>query len=157
MSANVRTVSVPTREQMRQAVMSYVAQGFVVSTQDEDSATMFKKKEFSIVWAIVGLFLCFLPLLIYLIIYVTQSDEMVVIRVVGQAQPAELSSVAVESLTWSEDRNYWWDGKAWIDAARTPPATAVWSESGTQWWDGKAWRNHATAQLEATEEPPATD
>ena len=42
MAANVSTVNVPSSEQMREAVMSYVAQGFIVSTQTNDTTTLFK-------------------------------------------------------------------------------------------------------------------
>src|SRR2546421_8733572 len=90
MSADVATVAVPTAAQMQQAIMSYVAQGFVVATQTEDATTLFKKKEFNIIWAVIGFFLCVLPLLIYCIVYATQKDQMVVIRVDPSA-PAMLA------------------------------------------------------------------
>ena len=137
---------------MQHAIMSYVAQGFVVSTQTADTTTLFKKKEFSVLWAVIGLFLCVIPLLIYCIVYATQSDEMIVIRVdpsaatsiAPAAVPGGLSQPAitsVEQLTWSEDRKYWWNGTTWIDSLRTVPPGARCSEDGQQWWDGRTWRS----------------
>ena len=157
MAAKVASVNVATPEQMQHAIMSYVAQGFVVSTQTADTTTLFKKKEFNILWAVIGFFLCLIPLLIYCIVYATQSDEMIVIRidpsaamsmapgtVPGLSQP---SNTDVELLTWSEDRKYWWTGTTWIDSLRTVPPGAKYSEDGLQWWDGRTWRS-ASADID---------
>jgi hypothetical protein len=147
-SATVATVIVPTTEQMQQAVMSYIAQGFVVSTQTGDSTTLFKKKEFSILWAVIGFFLCLLPLLIYCIVYATQKDQMVVVRIDPSVPPtAALPFVsAANELTWSEDRRYWWNGSTWIDAGKTLPPGVTFTEDGTHWWDGAAWRPRPAAE-----------
>lgn len=80
----IQRVTVPTIEGMESSITSYIAQGFVVVNKTAKAATLQKKKEFKIVWAIVGLILCVLPLLIYLIIYATQPDvEVVEIVVTG--------------------------------------------------------------------------
>ena len=77
MAATTQRIQVPNLAAMEQTITSYIAQGFVVSNRTTNSAVLFKKKEFSMVWAIVGLLLCVLPLLIYLIVYSTRNDEMV--------------------------------------------------------------------------------
>jgi hypothetical protein len=81
MATQIRRVTVPTQPELQQAVQSYIAQGFSVQQQTDDSVTMFKKKEFSILWAVVGFVLCIIPLLIYLIVYASESDEMVIINI----------------------------------------------------------------------------
>jgi hypothetical protein len=163
MAASVATLIVPTTEQMQQAVMSYVAQGFVVSTQTADTTTMFKKKEFNILWAVIGFFLCLLPLLIYCIVYATQKDQMVVVRIDASVPPTGavpfLSSGAqvgaAEHLTWSEDRRYWWNGSTWIDAGKTLPPGVQFTEDGGQWWDGVSWRPRpATGEASASASNP---
>jgi len=69
---------------MEQVITSYIAQGFVVVNKTETSTTLQKKKEFKLVWAVIGFVLCLLPLLIYLIVYATQSDvEVVQIHITG--------------------------------------------------------------------------
>ena len=46
---------------------------------------MQKKKEFKALWAIIGFLLCVVPLIVYIIYYVTQPDvEIVEIIVVQQ-------------------------------------------------------------------------
>jgi hypothetical protein len=152
MGARVSTVSVTTPDQMREVATGYVAQGFVVSTQTETSTTMFKKKEFNILWAVIGFFLCLLPLLIYCIVYAMESDQMVIIRV-----GTETATPDTGHLTWSEDRRYWWDGQTWVDADQTPPPGALHSERGDQWWDGTMWRPATGATLAPGRETLALD
>lgn len=57
---------------------SYFAQGFVVVNKTPTSVTLQKKKEFKIIWAVVGFLLCLIPLLIYVVIFLTQPDVEVV-------------------------------------------------------------------------------
>ena len=77
MAARTHRVMVSSPQEMERTITSYIAQGYAVVNKTQTAATMFKKKEFSILWAVVGLLLCVLPLLIYLIIYATRSDQMV--------------------------------------------------------------------------------
>lgn len=85
----IQRVTVPTVEAMEAAITSYIAQGFVVVNKTPKSATLQKKKEFKILWAVIGFILCLLPLLIYLIVYATQPDvevvEIVVVEKESQA------------------------------------------------------------------------
>jgi len=85
--SKISRVEVSSVEEMDEAITGYMAQGFVVSNKTGKSATLQKKKEFSILWAVIGLLLCLLPLLIYLIVYATQPDyEIVEIKVVDSSE-----------------------------------------------------------------------
>ncbi len=65
---------------------------------------MIKKKEFSVLWAVIGLLICIIPLLIYLLIYATESDKVVEIRVRGSSQGGD-SLAELERLKELHDRN----------------------------------------------------
>ena len=73
MSSAVMTVPVTSVDELESAIMSYIAQGFTLQNRTPAAVTMFKKKEFNILWAVIGFFLCILPLLIYCIVYATQK------------------------------------------------------------------------------------
>ena len=121
-----------TRSALRQAIDSYIAQGYAVGTQDTSSATMVKKKEFQVLWAVIGFFLCLLPLLIYCIVYATQSDEVVRVVVGGGATQLQVSA----------DGNWWWSATAqrWVGVLeQLPPQTPI-SDDRQWWWDGAPWR-----------------
>ena len=62
MAARVQSVQVTTADQLQQAVSSYIVQGYSVANQTATSATMVKRKEFSVLWVVVGLILGVLPL-----------------------------------------------------------------------------------------------
>jgi len=156
-AASVKQIDVASEQALESTIASYIAQGFVVSQRTQDTATLFKKKEFNIIWAIVGFFLCLLPLLVYCIVYATQSDEMVVVKVVSAAAGAIEAQAG--KVRWSEDRQWWWDGGRWRDALIELPPGAVRSEDGASWWDGVAWRPAPTGEESGertgTREPPA--
>jgi len=135
MATAVSQVPVATPAQLEQMVSSYIAQGFTVANRTPDSVTMLKKKEFNILWAVIGLVVCLLPLLVYLIVYATQQDQMVEIRL----DPAAAALGAV-GFQMSPDGAWWWDGKTWQDPTKTVPPTATYSNDGAQWWDGCIWR-----------------
>jgi hypothetical protein len=125
----VQEIHVQSAVELENSVLSYIAQGFAVSNRTEDSVTLFKKKEFNILWAIIGFFLCWIPLIIYAITYSNESDQMIVIRV-GHARV----------LTWSEDRKWWSDdGATWHDASGEMPVGATLSDDKLFWWDGTVW------------------
>jgi hypothetical protein len=133
--AQGRELVVYDEGQLTQTINMYVMQGFVVASRERDSVTLVKRKEFSVLWAVIGFFFCLLPLLIYLIVYATQQDQVVFVRVVGQ-QPA----VGGAGPRMSPDRRFWWDGGAWQDATAQPPPGAQRSPDGAYWWDGAEWR-----------------
>ena len=74
----IQRYTVPTAEAMEAQITSYLAQGYIVANRTMNSVTLQKKKEFNILWAVVGFVLCILPLLIYLVIYITQPDVEIV-------------------------------------------------------------------------------
>jgi hypothetical protein len=116
--AAVSNVPVYSEAQLEQTIMSYIAQGFVVANRTPTSTTMFKKKEFSILWAVVGLILCVIPLLIYLIVYAAQSDRMVQIYLADPASMPAAAAAATGQL--SPDGRWRWDGARWQPAQPTP-------------------------------------
>lgn len=159
MAAAVQQISVASKDELESTIMSYIAQGFTVSNRTAESVTLFKKKEFNVIWAVVGFFLCLLPLLVYCVIYATQDDQMIVIRT-GSAAP-ELGMAA--GVTWSDDRQWWWDGSRWRDTQVELPPDVVLSKDGQSWWDGVEWRTvptrdkDAEPHVDAPVPPPAPD
>jgi hypothetical protein len=149
-AASVQQVQVASQEELESTTMSYIAQGFAISNRTAESVTLFKKKEFNVVWAVIGFFLCLLPLLVYCIVYVTQDDQMVVVKIASAASVPDAAGI-----TWSEDRQWWWDGSSWRDAQSELPPDAVLAEDGKTWWDGVEWR--ATPPREAEGMDPAAD
>lgn len=88
--SKVQKVMVDSREEMEAALTGYLAQGYVVANKTATRATLQKPKEFSVLWAVVGLLLCALPLLIYLIVYAMQPDVQIVEIIVDpSAETAE--------------------------------------------------------------------
>jgi hypothetical protein len=140
LGATVQQLNVSNTAELESTISSYIAQGFVVSNRTVDAVTLFKKKEFNIIWAIIGFFACVIPLIIYTIIYSTQSDQMVVIRVGG-------------ILKWSEDHKWWWDGAKWkLAAEEMPPGVQV-SDDRRMWWDGTTWQPMPTGAPSALAAP----
>lgn len=108
-------VRVGTDQEMEVMINTYIAHGFVLANRTPSGATLFKKKEFSIVWAVVGFFLCLLPLLIYLIVYASQSDQTVHVQLASQ--PVLPASAPQAQPQLSSDGRWWWDGRAWQPVA----------------------------------------
>jgi hypothetical protein len=137
-ATSVQQINVGSPQELESTITSYIARGFVVSNRTSDSATLFKKKEFNVIWAVIGFFLCLLPLLVYCVVYATQSDEMVTVTVAQS--PGVANKPGDGELTWSEDRQWWWDGTRWRDTLLELPPGAVLSEDRRTWWDGETWR-----------------
>ncbi|SJZ91312.1 hypothetical protein SAMN02745119_01977 [Trichlorobacter thiogenes] len=74
-------VHVSSVSEMESKTTQYISQGYIVANRNSDSVILTKKKQFSILMAIIGFFLAVFPLIIYIIIYMFQSDKMVEIRV----------------------------------------------------------------------------
>lgn len=85
MAAQVQVVEVETAPEMETAISSFVVQGYVLANKTANAATMVKKKEFSVLWAVIGLLICIIPLLVYVIIYAAESDKVIEIRMVGRS------------------------------------------------------------------------
>lgn len=145
MSAAVHRLQVPDAAAMEQAITSYIAQGFTVQSRTATSVTLFKKKEFSVLWAVVGLLLCLLPLLVYLIVYATQSDQMVQIVMAGPATP---------TIHWNDDFTQWYDhaGSRWRSTASALPQGLPVSDDGAYFYNGSSWIPRPGG---ATQPPPA--
>src|SRR5258708_17645688 len=118
--ATVQNFPVYSEAQMEQTITSFIAQGYVLSNRTPSSATLFKKKEFSILWLVIGLLLCLIPLIVYLIIYASESDKMVQIYL---ADPAGAAVAPPPSGQLSPDGCWRWDGSQWVPVtALVPPA-----------------------------------
>jgi hypothetical protein len=123
--AGVSALRVTSESAMEMAISSYIAKGFVMANRTPTGATMFKKKEFSILYLVVGFFLCVIPLLIYLIVYSFERDQMVQIQLVSATTQPQLQATSAQMVgTRSADGHWWWDGAAWQPVPQqTPPAT----------------------------------
>lgn len=127
--------------------MSYIAQGFNVANKTPLQVTLVKRKSFSYFWAVIGFVFCLLPLVIYLIVYALESDQMVTITVVGAQPMANTGQLmppqpmtASGALGMTQPANY-------MTAPRSP--------DGLYWWDGQAWQLvPQTGQLGAAEQQP---
>jgi hypothetical protein len=131
MSISTFAVQVPNEQALVATMNSYIAQGFLVMSRESGQAILRKPKVFNVVWAVVAFFLCVLPLLIYLIVYAGQRDQVVLIQIVNAQTPA---------VQLSADGHYWWDGRQWISTAvQIPPGSPI-SNDGAFWWDNTKWR-----------------
>jgi hypothetical protein len=104
---------------MEHTISSFIAQGYVLSNRTPSSATLFKKKEFSILWLVIGLLLCLIPLIIYLIIYASESDKMVQIYLAEAATAPRVAAPPSGQL--SSDGRWRWDGLQWVPVPPPPP------------------------------------
>ena len=95
MAANISRMTVDSVDAMEQAITSYITQGFTVVNKTAANVTLIKRKQFSTLWAVIGFVVCVLPLLIYLIVYAAQSDQVVEIVVqAGAPKTPTVSSLA---------------------------------------------------------------
>jgi hypothetical protein len=121
-----QVVRVQTAEEMQATTTRYVVQGYSVVTQTPTSVLLIKRKQFNIIWAVIGFFLCLLPLLVYLIYYMTQTDQLVQIELIvphGSTQAIPPSPGSGDARSASPDA----------------PAQVI-SPDGTHYWDGQAWQ-----------------
>jgi len=108
--ANIIRWIAPDVLQMESAVTGYIAKGFLVANRTPTSVTLVKRKQFSIVALVIGLILCVVPLLIYLVYYLTLQDQLIEITLaqVGQLSP---------------DAHWSWNGSSWVPVAGPTAAT----------------------------------
>jgi hypothetical protein len=106
-------------QQLEQVVLSYVGQGYKLEMRTETSALLIKKRELNIVWVLVGLFLCFIPLVIELVRYYKDEDLVVEVRLVPVGEggipepPPPPGKVQGDEPHLSADGQQWWDGTQW--------------------------------------------
>ncbi len=149
--ANVRQIQVTEPEQMQLEITRLVSAGFMVASQNNRSVTLIKRKQFSIAAMVIGFFLCVVPLLIYLVVYALQQDQVVeIVMLDGPIVPPYRGSEHLPDappltnpgpvLQLSPDRQQWWDGISWRSTGESVPPHAVRQPDGSHWWDGTTWR-----------------
>ena len=104
MAAQVQVVEVDSAAELDGAITSWVVHGYTMANRTPVSATMVKRKEFSVLWAVIGFLICIIPLLVYIIIYAAESDKVVEIRVRSGASSAD-SLAELERMKELLDRN----------------------------------------------------
>jgi hypothetical protein len=139
--------TVPDSRGLDSTVAGYLARGFVVVGRTDRSAVLRKGKRFNPVYAALSSLFCGVGLLVYLLVYAAQSDEVVEVAV---SQPGH----GVADL--SDDRRWWWDGERWEDTERVVPPGRRRSRDGAYWWDGVAWRPVPAAER-MWSSPPAAE
>jgi hypothetical protein len=153
MASNVSYINVTEPEQMQLEITRLVSAGYTVANQSDRSVTLVKRKQFSIPILIVGFFLCVIPLIVYLIIYSVQKDQIVEIKLVDKpeskpyrasdhiALEGEAARVPIDApiIQMSPDGQQWWDGTDWQDTASSSPQHAFRNANGSEWWDGQSW------------------
>lgn len=121
MAANIETMWVSDTTQLQSTVQSLVAQGGVVQGQGETEVQVYLKKKLNIVVVIVGLLLCLVPGIAYLIWYSTADQNQQITVKIGS--PASIHT----------QHQHWYDEDA-IDgaspgtvppAAEAPPVTGA--------------------------------
>lgn len=127
----VKRFTVPDARGLDAAVAGHLARGFVVVGRTDRFAVLRKGKRFNPGYALLGSLFCGVGLLLYLLLYGVQSDEVVE---VSMSEPGH----GVADL--SDDRRWWWDGERWEDTEQAVPPGRRRSPDGAYWWDGVAWR-----------------
>src|SRR5947208_3821277 len=170
MPAAAYTITVTDSVQMELAITSYIQQGYNLASRTDRSATMVKRKQFSILWLARGVSTLTVVLWIYIGVYLLQGDRMVMIVL----QPyAAQEAVAAPGLV-SSDGLWQWDGASWQPLPQQQPLPAYGIEGGAAvgalsgdglWrWDGVRWqptpglnqgRGADPTPPEAEKEPPS--
>ncbi|MEZ5142526.1 MAG: hypothetical protein R2726_08425 [Acidimicrobiales bacterium] len=85
MATLAETIWVNNHAELESTVQRLVAQGGVVQNQTEDSVDLYLKKKMNVVVLVVGLILCLVPGLAYLIWYSTADQNQAITVKVGSA------------------------------------------------------------------------
>lgn len=151
-------LQVQSQQEMESAIQGYIAQGFSIANRTPTSVTLVKRKEFSILWAVIGFLICLLPLLIYLIVYASQSDQMVTIMLAGAQPAAGYGAPAIASPAAAIGNPGYGASQPLASSAGYGAAQPVASSAGYQlspdgqyFWDGQQWR--PVSQLPAQSGP----
>lgn len=86
MSTQTQYVAVESAEALGRSIDHYVVQGYAVQQRTATGATLLKPKQLNVPIVVVSALLCIIPLVVYLIVFANQSDQVVVISV-GPAGP----------------------------------------------------------------------
>jgi cell division septal protein FtsQ len=70
-----KTITVSSPAELESVVSKYALKGFTVTAQNATRAVLYKKKEFSILMAILGFLFCVIGLVVYALIYSAKNDE----------------------------------------------------------------------------------
>lgn len=108
MATNIETMWVSDQDNLHRTVQTLISQGGVVQGQSETEVTVFVKKKINMIVLIVGLVLCLLPGLAYLIWYSTaDQDKQVTIKI---GSPTSIKT----------DHQHWYDGDDPAGATTVP-------------------------------------
>ena len=95
--------------------------------------------------ALVGLLV--LVLIVGIFLFVVRRNRRPSLQAAAiMGAPAAVQAVPAPAVQMSEDRQFWWDGTTWRDAAHETPPSAQLSSDGAFWWDGVTWRPISSAQ-----------
>lgn len=81
-------VTVAGEAELEALIAAHAARGYELVARTPGSATLVKRKRFSLFWLVVGLILCVVPLVAYLALYAIQSDQVVRIVIAGSSEAA---------------------------------------------------------------------
>jgi hypothetical protein len=82
---NEETIYVHNHDELQQTVQNLVTRGGVVQNQTDDEVTLYIKKKMNVFVLVVGLLLCLVPGLAYLIWYLTADQNQLVHVRIGKA------------------------------------------------------------------------
>lgn len=99
MATNIETMWVSDLDNLQRTVATLTAQGGVVQGQSDTEVTVFLKKKMNVIVLIVGLVLCLVPGLAYLIWYSTADQNQQITVKVGS--PTNIKT----------DHAHWYDGQ----------------------------------------------
>ena len=102
MAVPAEVITVAGTAELDALVAAHAARGYEVVARTPGSATLVKRKRFSLFWVVVGLLLCLVPLVLYLVVYAMESDRVVRVVVAGSPEAGEAAGSRWE-----------WDGWAW--------------------------------------------
>src|SRR4051812_26792936 len=100
MATNVETMWVTSQDQLNATVQTLLSQGGVVQNQAEGEVVVYLKKKMNMVVLIVGLILCLVPGLAYLIWYSTADQNQQITVKIGS--PANIHT----------EHQHWYDQPA---------------------------------------------
>lgn len=128
MATNVETMWVSSPDQLNATVQTLIGQGGQVQAQTEEEVVVYLKKKMNVVVLVVGLLLCLVPGLAYLLWYSTADQNQQITVKIGS--PANINT----------DKEHWYDQAA-VDGASPgtvppvmpaqPDAAAALDPSGT--------------------------